>query len=286
MKKTNDNFCVFILTHGRPDRVFTYSHLLKSGYTGKIYIVIDNEDKTADKYRDKYGDMVIQFDKKAVSETFDECDNFEDRRAIVYARNVCFKLAKELDIKYFLQLDDDYTSFEYRVDNNNNYTYRPIKNFDNIISMFLEYYKSIPALSIAFGQGGDFMGGSQNGKVLQKDYTKRKCMNTFFCSTEKPFKFIGRINEDVNTYTTLATRGALFLTVLNVSISQMSTQTNAGGMTDIYLDNGTYIKSFYSIINCPSSVKIFLMGTTHKRLHHNISWENTTPMIIDEKYKK
>ena len=29
-------------------------------------------------------------------------------RAIVYARNACFDLAKDLGITYFIQLDDDY----------------------------------------------------------------------------------------------------------------------------------------------------------------------------------
>ena len=41
-----DDFCVFILTHGRPDRVITYKTLLNAGYTGRVYIVIDDEDKT------------------------------------------------------------------------------------------------------------------------------------------------------------------------------------------------------------------------------------------------
>ena len=43
-----EDFCVFILTHGRHDRVHTYNTLLKAGYTGKIYIVIDDEDQTAE----------------------------------------------------------------------------------------------------------------------------------------------------------------------------------------------------------------------------------------------
>ena len=41
----NKDFAVFILTHGRPDNVITYNTLKKAGYTGDIYIVIDNEDK-------------------------------------------------------------------------------------------------------------------------------------------------------------------------------------------------------------------------------------------------
>jgi hypothetical protein len=41
-------FAIFILTHGRPHDVVTFQTLRDCGYTGKIVIVIDNEDKTAD----------------------------------------------------------------------------------------------------------------------------------------------------------------------------------------------------------------------------------------------
>ncbi|MCK2620993.1 hypothetical protein MZE52_22450, partial [Escherichia coli] len=41
-----DDFCAFILTHGRPDKVLTYRTLRRAGYTGKIFIVVDDEDKT------------------------------------------------------------------------------------------------------------------------------------------------------------------------------------------------------------------------------------------------
>ena len=40
------NFAAFILTHGRPEHVYTYKTLRSQGYTGQIYIVIDDEDPT------------------------------------------------------------------------------------------------------------------------------------------------------------------------------------------------------------------------------------------------
>ena len=89
-----DDFAAFILTHGRADRVDTYKTLRNCGYTGKVYIVIDDEDKTADEYRKRYGDMVLQFGKAEIAKTFDEGDNFNDRRAIIYARNACFNRGK------------------------------------------------------------------------------------------------------------------------------------------------------------------------------------------------
>jgi hypothetical protein len=114
MSPDPENFVAFILTHGRPDRVHTYNTLKKLGYTGRIVIVIDNEDKTADEYRKRFGDQVYQFDKAGIATRMDEGDNFGDRRAIVYARNACFEIAEELGIDYFIQLDDDYTEFRYR----------------------------------------------------------------------------------------------------------------------------------------------------------------------------
>lgn len=36
-------------------------------------------------------------------------------------------------------------------------------------------------------------------------------------------------------------------------------QKNKGGMSDVYIDKGTYLKSFYSVMFAPSCVKIGLM---------------------------
>ena len=55
------------------------------------------------------------FSKEEMSKTFDEGDNFNDRRCIIYARNACFELAKKVGCKQFIQLDDDYTDFLFRV---------------------------------------------------------------------------------------------------------------------------------------------------------------------------
>jgi len=77
---------------------------------------------------------------------------------------------------------------------------------------------------------------------------KRKAMNTFFCSVERPFMFLGRINEDVNTYVLLGIRGKLFFMIGNIYIKQKTTQQNPGGLTDIYLDLSTYVKLFYTVM--------------------------------------
>ena len=277
-----EDFAVFILSHGRPDKVITLNTLKRQGYTGDYYIIIDNEDKTADKYYKNFGDKVIIFDKAAIAETFDEGDNFGDRRAVVYARNACFQIARDLGITYFMELDDDYNDLRYKTDSQFNSIHRAgVKNPNRVIELLLDYYKMINAKSIATLQGGDFFaGGDSFGK------SKRKCMNTFFCSTERPFEFVGKINEDVNTYTWFQSLGNLFLSIPFIQVDQLQTQGSSGGMTDLYLDSGTYVKSFYTVMYSPSCTKIGIMGEVHKRLHHQISWDNAVPAIISERYRK
>lgn len=92
-----DDFAVFILSHGRPDNIVTLDQL-KRAYTGKWYIVIDNEDKTANEYYARYGDRVIMFDKLAKAQEIDAGDNFNERRAIVYARHACFDTPKRWEL--------------------------------------------------------------------------------------------------------------------------------------------------------------------------------------------
>jgi TET-associated glycosyltransferase-like protein len=277
------DFCAFILTHGRPDRVITLDTLRRCGYTGRVVIVVDNEDPTVEQYRERFEEVVV-FDKAAIAAQIDEGDNFNDRRAIIYARNACFEIARELGVRYFIQLDDDYRYFFHKRDPRGNYDEQHVLDLDAVWSVMLDYYVATPrVLSIAMAQNGDFIGGS-DGMNWRKP--SRKAMNSFICSTDRPFKFVGRINEDVNTYASLGARGGLFLTTMHVGLSQVISQKHSGGMTELYLASGTYVKSFYSVMYQPSSVKVKLFPSVNARLHHVVNWRTTVPAILDERWKK
>lgn len=280
-----EDFCAFILTHGRPDRVYTFDTLQRAGYTGKIYIVIDDEDSTAQQYREQYDELVLQFSKAEVAKTFDEGDNFEDRRTITYARNACWSLAEIVGCRYFIQLDDDYNSgFYLRFNSCNVYgnTQRIQRSLDRILEALVDFYEASGALSVAMSQGGDHIGG-------QMPYPRlgRKAMNSFICSTNRPFKFRGRFNEDVNTYTTVGRMGGLFFTVMQAQVNQLATQSNAGGITELYEQFGTYVKAMSSVVYCPSSVKVATLSDPRSpkyRIHHKINWNNTVPKILRQEH--
>lgn len=282
-----NDFGIFILTHGRPYNVLTKKTLEECGNTNKIYYVIDNEDKYADRYYWEFGkENVIMFDKLKKSREFDTMDVIEgrDRRAIVYARNACFDIAQDLGLTYFLELDDDYTTFRSRTFDGEKLNTVYVRDFDSIVDAMLEFLDTSGALTVAFSQTGDFIGGV--GSKVYKERLTRKAMNAFFCRTDRKFDFVGRINEDVNTYVGLGAKGELLFTIADVALNQLGTQSNNGGMSDLYEISGTYVKSFFTVIGNPSSVKIGDMGDGHRRIHHFIEWENAVPKIISDKYRK
>ena len=257
------DFCVFILTNRRPDRVTTYRTLVElCGYTGAVFLVIDDEDPTGDEYRQIYGDKVICFSKKEEAKNFDEANNFNDRRSPVYA------------------------SFGYRWFH---ISWIPIRlTMDRMLEELIGYLEATPQmLTIAMSQGGDHIGGRRNVEQLRM---RRKAMNSFIADVERPLVFTGVLNDDVNTYVLGGNRGDLFFTVLQVQLNQRQTQANAGGLTEMYLDSGTYVKSFYTVMMAPSCVKIGLMGDhrnpENQRIHHVINWRRAVPKIVPESVRK
>ena len=280
-----DDFAIMILSHGRADNVRTVNTLKEVNYTGKWYIIIDDEDNQRDEYIKNFGEEhIIIFNKEEAGKTFDIMDNFKGRGVPTFARNVFHRIAKELGLTYFLELEDDYMCFRQRYEENDSLKTRYVTQFDELIQPYLDFLDLSGAVCIAFAQTGDFLGGT--GSSVWSQQITRKAMNSFFCRVDRPFQFFGRFNDDVNSYVDNGKRGDLFFTTRDMCLDQPQTQVNAGGITEAYLQYGTYVKSFYSVILCPNCVKISEMGQSHKRIHHLIDWEVAVPKIISSKFRK
>ncbi len=277
-------FAILILTHGRPHHVRTFDSLRRSGYTGPIYLVIDNEDETGDQYRQAFGpENVFEFNKEEIAQHVDTGDTNPSRASTLFVRTALTQVAKQIGLDYYGQFDDDYTNFSYRYIRKNKMLSHTIRNFDRIIPVMLDLLEDTNALTVALSQGGDHIGG------ILGNYRKgvlRKAMNSQFTRTDRPIRFAGRLNDDVNAYVVQGSQGELFFTVTDIQLNQLTTQSNPGGMTDIWVESGTYLKSFFTVMMAPSSVKIRMMGQSSRRLHHSILWENTVPKIISPRHRK
>ena len=281
-----NDFAIFILSHGRADIVRTVDTLYRANYSGKWYLVLDNEDDQIPEYIKQFGENnILIFDKVEVGKTFDIMDNFSGRQVPTFARNVLHSLAQQLGLKYFLELEDDYTEFRQRYeDKDGKLRTRYVRDFDAIVDVMIEFLEISGAATVAFAQTGDLIGGKNSNVFRHK--ISRKAMNCFFCKTDRPFQCFGRFNDDVNSYIHNGKTGMLFFTIRDIVMDQPQTQLNKGGITDAYKYYGTYVKSFYSVMLCPSCIKVYTMGQSHHRLHHIIQWDNAVPKIISGGYKK
>ena len=277
------DFAVFILSHGRADTISTYKALRDGGYTGRTYVVIDNEDDQEDLYRQKFGDDIIQFDKRDYLEKTDLGDLDTDRRIGVFARNFIQDEAKRLGYKFHLQLDDDVHGFTYRFAQGKVLRALHCSHLDEVFSGMVEYMKETPITSLSFALSAYNMGGV-DGSI--KDGMTRKTMTTFLMRADDVQYFHMRMNDDITTSLINGMRGKLYYSYLPIEVEVDKTQVKAGGMTDIYQKNGTYRKSFYSVMCCPSCVKVSAMGITDYRIHHTISWNNAVPKLLSERWCK
>lgn len=284
---THPTFGVAVLTHGRPTRIKTIRTLRKHGYTGPIHLILDDDDPTLPEYQKHHAKSRIHtFSKTEWATRFDLADTTNDTRAVIYARNAATPIMRELGYTHYIQLDDDYTGFEYRwLNTNGTLGWQPIRDLDTIFNALTNLLQDTRALTVATSQGGDHIGG-RDGRIA-KHHVLRKAMNSFVIDTTNPPTFVGRINEDVNTYVTLGTRGNLLFTTMSINLVQTRTQSQPGGMTGIYeTSGGTYAKSFYTLMMAPSCVKIGRMGETERRYHHHIIWDHAVPKILPAHHRK
>lgn len=281
-----DKFVVIVLCHCRPNDTMTPRVLRSCKYTGDIILLLDDEDETIDQYRKNYPEFKIEtYSKDEYMKWVDSMDNLGDKRCAVYARNACFDIAEKYGYKYFCQMDDDYVSVPYRYIIGETLYRSNDVDLNEVFKAHLEFMETSENIgSIAFAEPGDFVGGVHSH--LNKTMYINKCMGSWICFTNRRIYFQGTMNDDVNTYSLGGSRGRLFYTFNFIMIDTPPTQSIKGGMTDIYMGQGTYTKTFYTIMCCPSFVKVDMFGDRYYRIHHKFTWDNAVPKLISGDFKK
>lgn len=277
-------FAVFILSHKRSENVKTARMLKDQGYTGDWFIVIDDEDDEADNYRKKYGDKIIQFCKKDEAALTDTGDIEDDRRCGVFARNKIQKIAREMGYKVHLQLDDDFSCIDFRYPLGEKLQCKKCGNLDQLFMSMAEFLLETSITNLSLSLSSYYLGGIKSKNY--RDGLIPKTMGSFMLKASDPIEFKMRMNDDITSTAWSWSVGKMSFSVTEIQVQTPPTQHEKGGMTDIYQDNGTYRKSFYSVMMCPGFMKIAQQGIKNFRIHHETSWEACCPCILSEKWKK
>lgn len=268
-------FAVFIPTHKRADTIKSYDTLRMAGYTGKIILVVDNEDTDADKYLKKFGDNVIVFDKQ---KWYNKSDTMHTRYkpTVLFARNFIIDFAKTNGYDYFVMMDDDISKLLHVYSVEDKLKKTEIDNLDIVFNLIIKLQEHSGIDILSFSQDGGYFGGAKGRYKNGLNYNMSMMM-IFKSSTAK--MFVGEFNEDTN-YINTNYINSIILEISDVCGCSPPRGTKSGGLTDFYDEDPEYIRNYYSLMCRPDAIVLDENGKFRKYSN------KLFPRIISEKYKK
>lgn len=273
---------IYIISKGRP-QCATARCLTRMDYPGDWFIVCGNNDKTIPQYIERWGkEKVLIFDWFEEVKTTDFRDNLGVEKYSSGAspvRNATMRISRDKGELRHWQFEDDYPGFV-RFNNKTKSNLR-IASGDILEK---ELYKIASyGYSASLGNVG-FQPASTAFPEQSFLYSKRVFNAHNLPSTDDLFvRWCGRMNDDTINAIDVIKKGQFEISFQYLSMNTYQTQTETGGNTDLYQDNGTVLKTAYAICASPLSVKLTVK---FGRYHHQNSWEKISPKLINEKYDK
>ena len=280
-----DDFAIFICTHERPNKQHTLKKLLSAGYTGKYFLLLDDEDTTLFEYVKLYGrEHIYVFNKCEYIKKTDRfvalCD--APTKAVVYARNAAFDIAKKLGLNSFVVADDDIASLRHRYIKDGSLRSSEITyGFDEICLLYNSFLLANNFYCVSFGCVPNYFGGIST--FLNSQSNARVCHNFIFVNAKMKFRWMSAFLEDMTTPFVYGRKGALFLSLLDVQLVNPPLGSNAGGMYDTYKNLSGFTRSFYSFICSPTNIRVYWCNGGWRT---GILKDNSVPKIISSKFKK
>ena len=275
-----DDFAVFILTHGRAKQQKTLKAMKKCGYTGRLYLVVDDEDEQLEEYLHLYGRKVITFSKREIECCFDTMTNKKEYGAVVYARNASYEIANRLGVRWIFVCDDDISNISFRILRNNKLERLDIHEIDRLFERMCEIADAGNLCVFGFSQAGIYIGGANK---LYLSGHQRKVSQAMLLDVKNPIECRGIFYEDLIAALDAGAAGRVAISTTLVSVQSPEMTTNAGGMCDAYSKSSAYIHCFYTVMAHPSVVSIVMNGGTFKL---KFLYSADAPMIISERWRK
>lgn len=278
-----NNYAAFILSYKRPDDQKTLNYIIKAGYTGKWYIVIDDSDPTVEQYITNYGkDHILIFNKLEMLKITDIPIYPPELNFAVYARNAIEKFAVDMGLDSFIAFDDDVLglSLRYEYDGklrNRGLTHNITEIFEGILNYMLE--ADISCTSPAYNNC--YWGGIQ-GLTEQnlKDYL-RMPIEIFFRNTKFKVNWVNLMGEDLVSGIKYGRSGQvwLMLPILQVIMPPCLKMTAEGGHTDTYRKYSPISLNLFFKVMTPNCFNISLVKNNWS---HSIRKDYCVPKIVVE----
>ena len=272
---------VYIISKGRP-WCKTAQTLTNMEYPGDWFIVCGNNDETIDEYRENWGDHVLEFDWYDEITRTDTLDNFGFENmpsGAVPVRNATCDIARSRGELRHWQLDDDYNAF-----------YRIIPGtFKKKRMNGQELYEVLTEISefahkCGLQNAGIALGTIESHPRKKKTFSRRVFNAHNLPTDPKLFtRWRGRMNDDLINAIETYRNGGFEMLFKYANLTMMTSQQEAGGLTELYRKEGTVRKTAYPVLLAPQAVKLVVR---FGRYHHRVNWDLLSPKVLDEKYQR
>ena len=272
---------IFIITHQRADKQLTLKMLKQLGYSGKVYLVVDDMDCQLQEYRKRYGDNILVFSKKKYAEKVDTHINKFRMSSAVFARNACIDMAKEMGLNFYFVCDDDIKCTYVKDGKTGKMVTHKITDIEAVLSKLVGFMENTRIHAVAFADNGAYIGGINQDVRNGVKYVLTKFM---LYRTDDPVIYESIMWEDqASCYRDLGV-GKIDFSIMFLSAATPPNEKSAGGCADMYRASTDYANSFMVLMARPDCVKIVpgkegecRMRTKQTALH---------PMILHEKYRR
>ena len=276
-------FAILIISHGRPDNIPTITALKKSNYSGDYYIIIDDEDKTSEKYLTNYPGHVIIFCKQNYINSNSLLFNTELRSVAVHARNAAENIAKELNLDYYILLDDDITNFHYRYVDDKLHSDK-LDNIDSAFNAYIKYMSDTNISTIGLAHDGMFLGGNTQAFNAPQHSRNRILANAFIRNMKYDVQWGPDMCEDFITSINENNKANIWITLPFIGIhckkQGMKKSKSDGGNSEAYLMGGNYGVAKYAVLAHPDCYEL-----SSNLWFRCVSYDTIVPKIISCKYK-
>lgn len=275
-----------ICTHGRPNAQHTYETLRKSGYTGSIIFIVDNEDDTVEELLHNYKDANLLcrcFDKQYFIDISDTGTIENQRKCILYAKNYCEVLARELKLQAFIIADDDILNFRYRYPEDGKLKSQKItKNMDSVIEAYIQAMLDCDMTATGFGFTQFYFSGD-NSFSAENMSKYRVPYNFVFRNTKHRVDWKSWFGEDIITAVYYGRIGQLWTAMPYVQQEIVSLASAEGGMKDTYDNNSSVRLAMQNIMYLPTELKAYKYKDKYMA---SIKRDTAFPKLISSSFKK
>lgn len=271
---------VYIISKGRP-QCHTARTLQKLDFPGEWFIVCGNNDETLPEYRELWGERVLVFDWYEQVKATDPMDGFGfDTMAsgACPVRNATAEISRQRGERRHWQLDDDYTGFQVYDGSTGK---RP-----RIRDGRLLHDKMLELAELADRCGLSNCGFPPSTIETRGDGALtigRRVFNAHNLPSGgelfEPWR--ARMNDDLINAVNVWRHGGAELSVRYLAMNMPATQSEDGGLSELYRDEGTVRKTAYAVMACPSAVKLV---QKFGRYHHRANWQRIVPKLVSDGY--